>query len=257
MTNRLDGQVALVTGGSSGIGAAMARRFAAEGAIVGCVASSEPTKAQEVVDQIKLAGGQGFALVGDVSDWAHARRLVAEVEARAHRVDILVNSAGLFYPTPAGATDSDRAGRMIDVNLKGTLNMINAVTPGMRAREHGKVINIASICGLIGMRDYGVYCATKFGIIGLTRALAIELAPFGINVNAIAPGNTETPINHDIRTDPSLRSVYDAMKARTPSRRVYSKAEDIAGAALFLASADGVAMYGSCMVLDEGITAGL
>jgi 3-oxoacyl-[acyl-carrier protein] reductase len=109
----------------------------------------------------------------------------------------------------------------------------------------------------MGMPGYGLYCATKAAIVNLTKALAIELAPQNINVNAIAPGNTSTPMNEDIRTDPEMKPVYEFMESRTPSNRVYSTAEEMAGVALLLASEDGRAMHGSTVVIDEGVSAGM
>jgi 3-oxoacyl-[acyl-carrier protein] reductase len=257
MTGRLKEKVAVVTGGSSGIGKAIALLFAREGARVACVASSRLEKAQQVVDQIEQDGGHGAAFVADIADWNQGGDLVANVEKRLGGIDILVTAAGVFYPTPAGDLSQDAVKRMLTVNLVGVLSTINAVVGGMKARGGGKIVCLSSVAGVAGLSGYSVYCATKFGVIGIVRALAVELAPHGINVNAIAPGNTETPMNEDIRADPRLADVYEYLKSRTPSRRVYSKPEDMARAALFLASDDGAAMYGSTILLDEGLAAGI
>jgi 3-oxoacyl-[acyl-carrier protein] reductase len=146
---------------------------------------------------------------------------------------------------------------MIAVNLTSAFIAANAVAPIMKQRGGGKIITVSSAAGVIGVAQHGVYSATKFGLIGMTRALAVELAPHGINVNALAPGNTVTPANHALRTDPSKRDALDYMTSRTPSRRAFSPAEEMARAALFMASDEGNAMYGSTMLLDEGLTAGI
>lgn len=257
MSERFRGKKVLVTGGSSGIGASTAIMFAREGAQVACVASSDRAKAEAIVTEAGAVSGGIEPFVGDVSDWSGAERLVQEVTSAFGGLDILVTAAGLFLPTPIGTGARRETTQMVTVNLLGTIATIDAAVPVMKAAGGGKIVCISSIAGLVGIGSYATYCATKAGVIGLVKALAIELAPLGININAIAPGNTETPINEDIRTKPELRHVYDLMKSRTPSRRVYSLPEDMARAALYLASDDSVAMYGSTLVLDEGITAGI
>jgi 3-oxoacyl-[acyl-carrier protein] reductase len=257
MSGRLTGKTAVVTGGSSGIGKAIVTLFAQEGARVACVASADRAKAQAVADAAGKVAGEIKPFFADLSRWNEAERLIGEVNNAFGSVDILVTAAGLFIPTPIGTRAQADTEHMVAVNLLGTIATIDAVVPIMKKRGSGKIVSIASIAGLVGIGNYGTYCATKAGVIGLVKTLAIELAPFGININAIAPGNTETPINEDIRTNPALRHVYDLMKSRTPSKRAYSKPEDMAKAALYLASEDSVAMYGSTMVLDEGLIAGL
>ena len=125
------------------------------------------------------------------------------------------------------------------------------------AQRSGKIINIASVAGVMGIGGYAMYCATKAGIVMLTRALACELAPHGININAIAPGNTATPMNADIRTDAAFEPMLQAMAARTPSGRVYSTPVEMAAMAAFLAGDDARAMHGSTVLMDEGFSAGL
>lgn len=251
---KLNDKVALITGGSQGIGESIARRFAAEGARIAVVASSDVKKAQRVADQLGSGKARGYAC--NVCDAGAVAKLTAQIATDFGRIDILVNSAGVFYPTPVGS-DSTAADRMFDINLKGSWNAINAVAPVMKAQKSGKIINISSICGVMGFGTYAVYCATKGGIIMMTRALACELAPHGINVNCIGPGNTATPMNENIRTDPALRPMLDMMAARTPSGRTYSEAEDMANIALFLASDDARAMHGSFVLADEGFSAGM
>jgi NAD(P)-dependent dehydrogenase (short-subunit alcohol dehydrogenase family) len=254
---RLRGCTALITGASQGIGEAIAICFAREGAQIAVLASKSKAKAQVVVDKIGVAGGIARPYVGNVADDAQMASVVAEVVADLGPIDVLVNSAGVFTPTPAGETSQSVYDHIMDTNLKGTWNPINQVVPAMKLRKSGKIINVASVAGVMGIGGYAVYCASKAGIVLLTRALACELAPFGINVNCIAPGNTATPMNEDIRTKPELKGFLDAMTARTPSGQTYSTAEDIAAVALFLASKEGRAMHGSCLLADEGLSAGI
>jgi 3-oxoacyl-[acyl-carrier protein] reductase len=253
----LANKIAVVTGGSQGIGAAVAAKLAGAGAHVAVLASSDIGKARKVADAIAATGGRAEAFAANVVEAAQVEKLAKDVEARLGPIDILVNSAGVYYATPVGATDEASYDRMVDINLKGTWNAINAIAPGMKARKSGKIVNFASVAGVMGIQTNAVYCATKAGIIMMTRALANELAPHGINVNCISPGNTETPMNHEIRTNPALKHFLDAMAARTPSGRIYSKPEEIAAMALFLVGDEAKSMHGSNVLMDEGFSAGL
>lgn len=251
----LRNKVALVVGGSSGLGEAIARKFASEGATCAIVASSNVRKANKIAKEIKRKS-KGY--VCDVTKPAEVNKLVAKVLKDHKKIDILVNSAGIFVPTPAGDTKASDVNRMIDVNLKGTLHMINAVVPHMKARKRGNIINMASVAGVRALPLYGVYCASKAAVVMLTKVLATELSRDGIHVNSISPGNTETPMNETIRTDPEWKPILDFMQKLTPSGRTYSKAEEQAEMAFFLASPKtGNAIYGANFVVDEGFAAGL
>ena len=252
---QLKNMVALITGGSQGIGEAVARKFAGEGAKCAVVASSDVKKAEKVA---KAINGGAKAYAANVTKPAEVNRLVEQVIKDFGRIDILVNGAGVFYPTPAGETKPADMNRMVDINLKGTWNMVNAVVPHMKKQGSGNIVNLASVAGELAIPTYPVYCATKAGIIMMTKALSVELARGGIHVNAIAPGNTETPMNADIRTDPALKPVLDFMAMLTPSGRTYSTAEEMANVALFLASpVTGRPMHGAVITADEGFSAGL
>ncbi|PZQ81198.1 MAG: short-chain dehydrogenase [Ancylobacter novellus] len=253
----LTGKIAVVTGGSQGIGAAIARQLAADGAMVGIIASSDVGKAKAVVAEIEAKGGKAFAEAANVTDVAGVQALVERVIAKYGRIDILINSAGVFYPTPVTeGADIPAAHRMIDINLNGTFNVIAAVAPHMK-KTGGKIVNIASCAGVMGLKAYSVYCATKAAIIMLSRSLAIELAPFDINVNAIAPGNTATPMNEDIRTKPELAGFLTAMAERTPSGQTYSEPQDMANLVSFLVSSKSRAIHGATVLADEGFSAGM
>ena len=253
----LSGKTAVVIGGSQGIGEAVAKRLAADGADVAVIASASIAKARLVADRIVADGGSAFAEVADVTKFAAVNELFKRIETKQGRIDILVNSAGVFYPTPMGETSVADVDRMVDINLKGTFHSISAVVPHMKKSGGGKIVNVSSCAGVMGLGRYALYCATKAAIIMMTRALAIELGPHRINVNAIAPGNTATPMNEDIRTKPELAGYLNEMAARTPSGQTYSTTEDMAGLVAFLVSENARAMHGSTVLMDEGFSAGL
>jgi 3-oxoacyl-[acyl-carrier protein] reductase len=254
---KLEGKVALITGGSSGIGEAVAMRFAAEGACVAVASSSDLGKAQGVAEKIAAAGGEGKGFVADVTQVDAIKTLVKDVMAAFGRIDILVNAAGVFDPTPIGETTEAEYDRTMDINVKGTYFAINEVVPIMRKQGGGKILNFSSVTGVMGFKTFGIYCASKAAINLLTRSLALELSPDNIQINAVLPGNTATPMNVKIREEPQFKEMLEGMAAVTPSSRTYSDPEDMAAAALFLCSDDGRAAHGSLLLLDEGISCGL
>ncbi len=249
---KLRDRIALITGGTAGIGEAIAIRFASEGAKIAVIASTDIGKAERVVRKITEAGGVARPFVADVSKVAEIGSMVEAVIAVFGDVDILVNSAGIVGGTPAGTTSEADYDRVMDTNLKGTFFCANAVVPLMKAKGSGHIVNISGIGAFRGSSGGAVYCASKAGVLSVTEALANELAPHGIHVNAIAPGPTATPGNEHLRSGPGAELRLTQLADRTRSGRPFSNPDDIARAALFLVSEDSIAMHGSVMVLDEG-----
>lgn len=191
----------------------------------------------------------------DVRDAAAVQALVGEVVNRFGGLDILVNAAGVFRPSPVGGTSSDDANQMIDVNIKGTWNAIQAAVAPLKKRGGGKILNFASVAGLRASKNFAVYCASKAAIVMITKVAAAELAPFNINVNAVAPGNTETPMNEAVRTDPTMRDALEEIRKMTPSGTPFSKPEEIVQAALYLLSKSARPVHGTTLLIDEGLSA--
>ena len=254
---KLEGKVAFVSGGSQGIGEQIALLFGREGASVAVLASLDLAKAETVAKRIRDAGGQASAHVADVRHPDEVARVVSKVSAAQGPIDILINSAGVFPPTPAANTPEDVYDKVMDINVKGTWNAICAIAPSMRARKTGWIVNISSVLGTMALANYAVYCASKAAVNMLTRSLAIEFGRDGVHVNCIAPGNTATPMNLDIRTKPELKPMLDAMASRTPSGVTHSSAEDMANIVAFMVSDAARAMHGANILADEGFSAGM
>ena len=240
---KLEGKIAIVTGGSRGIGACIARRYGQEGATVAVVAHTKRDRAEGVVAEIEGAGGKAGAFVADIGAVADCERLAQEVIDAYGTVDILVNNAGIFTPTPIEEVTEEKWDAQHALNLKGAFFLTKAVVPTMKARGAGKIINISSIAGCGGFPNSSAYCATKGGLTNMTKALCLELAADGINVNALSPGNIKTDMNAAFRAD----EAYDARQAElTPAAIGHMDPEQLTGAAVFLASAD------SDLVVDNG-----
>jgi NAD(P)-dependent dehydrogenase (short-subunit alcohol dehydrogenase family) len=252
---RLEGKVAIVTGGSQGIGEAIARRYAAEGARVAIVYHRHDDTAAAVVASIGAAGGTAEAFKADVAVAAESARLAALVIARFGRVDILVNNAGLFRTVPVEDTTEAIWDETMNLNLKGAFFCTQALIPEFRKNGGGKVINVTSTAGHVALpAQCAAYCASKGGLELLTKALAAELGKFNINVNALAPGNTATPLNAHLR-GPGNERYMELMRTMTCTGRDFLAAEELAGPAVFLASDDCSGMHGATLMIDAGWTA--
>jgi len=243
VAGKLAGRTALITGGSRGIGAAIARAFAAEGAALALLHLGDEANAAALVAEI---GGRARAWECDVADALAVPRATARAEAELGAVDILVSCAGIVDETPFEAMTPETWDRMIAVHLRGTFLMCHAVYPGMKERSFGRIINFASQVAYKGMKGLTHYCAAKAGIIGLTRALALEAAPHGVTVNAIAPGPTDTDILQGMSPDWRARKM-----AELPIGR-FARPAEIAPTALLLASADGAFYIGQTLSPNGG-----
>jgi 3-oxoacyl-[acyl-carrier protein] reductase len=243
---KLQGRIALISGGSRGIGAAIARAFAAEGAAIALVHLGDAANAEAMVAEIGAAGRPVLACECDVADPDAVVRATGQVEAGLGPVDILVNCAGIVDETPFEAMTLATWDRMIAVHLRGTFLVAHAVYPGMRERGFGRIINFASQVAYKGMKGLTHYCAAKAGIIGLTRALALEAAAHGVTVNAIAPGPTDTDILLGMSPDWRAKKM-----AELPIGR-FARPEEIAPTALLLASEDGAFYVGQTLSPNGG-----
>jgi 2-deoxy-D-gluconate 3-dehydrogenase len=251
---RVDGKVAIVTGAGSGLGRACALGLAHVGATV--VVTELPgllARAETVVGEIKDEIGRdaAIALPLDVTSLASIHELVQTTLARLGQIDILVNNAGIQIAKPSLEVTEEDWDRVVDVDLKGVFFMAQAVGRHMVERRQGKIINVASIMGLIGYRERAAYCSAKAGVVNLTRVLAIEWSPYGVNVNAIAPTFIRTPLTEPTLSRPEM---LEDIMLRMPIKRLGTP-EDVVGAVVYLASPAADMVTGHTLAVDGGWTA--
>ncbi|MCC7476907.1 SDR family oxidoreductase [bacterium] len=246
---RLQGKVALVTGAGSGIGRGIAEAFVREGASVALADWSEPG-GKESLAQIEAAHGTAILVLGDVSHAQDAQRMVDACIERFGRIDILVNNAGILRSGALHETDEQTWDLVLDVNLKSVYLLSHAALPHMLGQGKGRILNIASVAGLQGFEKLAAYCASKGAIVELTRNMAVDYSPLGINVNCIAPGLIATAMTAGILEQEASR---EAFVSQTPTHSV-GQPEDIASAAVYLCSDESDFVTGEVLVIDGGLT---
>ena len=251
---RLANKVALITGGTSGIGEATALLFSREGAQV-AITGRSAERGHKVVHAIEQAGGKAMFMECDVRSAEQCRRAVQKTLAAFSRLDVLFNNAGVYYPHTALECSEEEWDLQININLKGTFLMSKCALPPMIAQGGGVIINNSSGWGLVGGDAAVAYCASKGGVVLLTKAMAIDHGRQGIRVNCICPGDVDTPMLPDDARRRGLKwEDYLAGAANRPMGRIGTAAE-IAKAALFLASDDSSFMTGASLAVDGGGTA--
>jgi glucose 1-dehydrogenase len=250
MSGRLAGKVAIITGSGSGIGQSIAIRFASEGATVVVDYRNHPEQAADTKTKAEAAGGKAITIQADVSILADTQRLVDETYKQLGRCDILVNNAGIEIESPFWEVTEKDYDAVLNVNLKGAFFLAQAfVRPLIKAKLPGRVINISSVHEDMVFPHFSTYCASKGAMRMVMRDLAVELGPYNITINNIAPGAISTPININLMAD---KPELDALLANIPLGRLGTPNE-VAGVALFLASDDGAYCTGSTYIVDGGL----
>ena len=245
----LEGQVALVTGSSRGIGAVIARRFAEAGAKVALNYNASVTAATEVMDSITTGGGDAMLIAGDISDEASAQETIKAVIERFGRVDILINNAGIHRDRLLLRMTSTDFDEVLQVNLRGAFLCTKYVMPHFIRQHYGRVINMSSVVGLTGNPGQANYAAAKAGLIGFTKAVAREVASRNVTVNAVAPGYIATGMVEDL-TDEQRNQILE----RIPMGR-FGTSEDVAETILFLSSKGAGYLTGQVLTIDGGLIA--
>ena len=248
----LSGRIALVTGGGSGLGLAIAHGLATAGAKV-VLNGRTPSKLDAAAARLRGAGLDIETAAFDVADSAAVKAGVDEVLARFGRIDILVNNAGIQHRAPIETFSDDDWHRVLATNLDAPFFMARALIPQMKARRSGKIINICSLASTLARPTTVPYQTSKGGIAMLTRGLAVELAPHGIQVNGIAPGFFRTEMNTALTSNPEFNSWVEK---RTPAAR-WAEPEELAGTAVFLAAPASSFVTGQILYVDGGFTASM
>ncbi len=247
----LANKVALVTGAGSGIGAAIAEKLAAAGARV-FVTDRDLEAARVTAQRIQQAGHRGDAMLLDVADEADCERVAAAVSEDAGTLDVLVNNAGIGHVGTIVTTTGADLDRLYQVNVRGMFNVSKVFLPGMLARRRGSIVNMASVAGTVGIRDRLAYATTKFAVVGLTKCMALDHATEGVRVNCICPGRVQTPfVTARLKEYPDPERAYREMCATQAMGRMGTP-EEIAAAALYLASDEASFVTGSALMIDGG-----
>lgn len=251
----LQNKISLVTGAGSGIGAAIAETFASAGAYV-FVTDRDETAGRATVSKIQSSGGKADFLKLDVSSAEDSERVAKAVLERHGRIEVLVNNAGIGHVGTILQTTAQDLDRLFAVNVRGVFNLSRAFLPSMLQRKSGSIINLASIGGVVGVRDRVAYCASKFAVVGLTKSMALDHATDGVRVNCICPGRVETPfVAARLEEYPDPEKARQEMSATQAVGRM-GRPDEIAAAALYLASDESAFVTGSEFVIDGGFSAG-
>jgi NAD(P)-dependent dehydrogenase (short-subunit alcohol dehydrogenase family) len=250
---KLKGKVALITGGSEGMGYATAELFLKEGAKV-MISGRSNDKGEKALRKLRKLGGVGF-VSGDVAKEADAKRMVDETVRTFGRIDIVFNNAGVYLERFAEDTSEDEWDRVIDTNLKGTFLVSKHAIPYMKKQGSGSIVNNSSDAGIIGNRICPAYCASKGGITVMTKAMALDYARDGIRVNSINPAIIDTPmLAREVDAAPDRASYLEICRETQPLGRI-GRPEEVAKAVLFLASDESSFVTGAALSVDGGTTA--
>ena len=249
--NRLSGKVAIVTGGNAGIGEAIAKAFAREGASV-VITGRRQGELDRVVGDIVKEQGKAMAVAGSVTDEVHVQETVRRTVQQFGRIDILVNNAGIgdFFGKRLHEIDDATWAQVFDVNLTGVFRMTRASLPQMLKQGHGAIVTISSIASLVGLPTSSTYAASKGALDAMTRALAVDYAKDGIRCNVVNPGLIDTPMAAPLMSNPEQ---LDPILAHYPIRRV-GKPEEVASMVLYLASDEAAWVTGGTFPVDGGMT---
>ena len=245
---RLEGKAAIVTGGTRGVGKAIALAYAREGADVAINYTRSQDAALAIVNEMEKMGRKGLSFKVDVADSKQVKEMVDKVIGEFGHVDILVNNAGISQPAMLYKMTEEQWDRVVDVHLKGSFNMIQAVSGPMMEQESGKIINVTSTAGLVGTVGQINYSAAKGGVVTMTKSAARELARKKINVNCISLGVVETDMTRKLQEDPKLRKIYED---RILLGR-FARTEDVTPVFVFLASSESDYMTGQILSVDGG-----
>lgn len=248
---RLDDKVAVVTGAAQGIGRALAIGLAQAGAAIAITdLPNNASAAEKVREEIVQLGGSARTYDLDVLDLPAIQRVLDQIASEMGSLDILINNAGVRVRRPSLEVSEQEWDAIVDVNLKGVFFCAQAAAPHMMSRNNGRIINVASQLGVTALPERAAYCASKAGVINLTRVLALEWCDQGITVNAIGPGPTNTPMTSDVLTPEAQAE----LRMRSPiGRRL--EPEEIVGAVVFLAGPNAAAVNGQVLLVDAGWTA--
>ncbi len=247
---RFKDQVVVITGGSSGIGAAAAAAFAGAGAKV-AITGRDPERTSRVAE----ACGASHVGTGDITDPDYCRAFLDEVGERGGGIDVLVNGAGMIVRGDVTETTDRQWLDLIDINVNAVFFMSREAIRRMRLRGRGAIVNIASTCGLVGSRGLAGYCATKGALIQMTQAMALDCATDGIRINAVCPGATDTPMLFSAHARQPTRSEMEAIQVRTVPMARMARPEEVVSAIMFLASAEAGYITGASLPVDGGYTA--